>query len=540
MKFANYKIGTRLSAAFGVLLALLLGIALLGTTQLATMQRHMHEIIEEHEAEASLATDMRATVSDRMIALRNVVLLQTEAEIAPEVERVAVQADRYARADQKLHALFESGDVSDEERETLTRIAAAARAAEPVMAKVLRLGAAQEAREGTRVLLDELRPIQKEWMAALTKLADIQANYNRLAVEQAQEAYHGARMAMLLISASALAFGAWFAWLIIRGIVIPIQSAVQIAQKVAAGDLTCHAGIQGRDETADLLTALNAMNGDLSRVIRSVRTGANTITVATTEIAAGNLELSSRTENQASALEETASAMEEMTATVRQNADNAMQANALASEASSVAQRGGQVVGQVVDTMTAISESSKKVAEIIGVIDGIAFQTNILALNAAVEAARAGEQGRGFAVVATEVRSLAHRSATAAREIKQLIEESVGKVDAGCQLAIVAGATMSDVVQSVHRVTAIMGEISEASLGQSAGLVQINQAIASMDHVTQQNAALVEEAAAAAGSLQEQAAALLQQVEFFKAAPAAQSEAVRHQAVAGHLRLAMC
>lgn len=538
MKFANYKIGTRLSVAFGILLAMLIGIALLGSTQLAAMQRRMHDIIDGNNVQASLATDMRATVSDRMIALRNVVLLQTDAEIAPEIKRVSMQAEKYADAEQRLRAALDGGNASAEERDTLAKATAAARAAEPVMAKVIRLGSAQEAREGTHVLLSDLRPIQKEWMAALNALADIEAKQNQDAVLEAQDAYDRARIVMLVISTSALAIGALFAWLIIRSIVVPIQSAVQIAQHVAAGDLTQHVEISGRDETTELLIALNDMNGKLLGVIASVRTGAHTITHASTEIAAGNLDLSARTEDQASSLEETASAMEEMTSTVRQNADNAVQANALATEASSVAQRGGQVVAEVVDTMSSISESSKKIAEIIGVIDGIAFQTNILALNAAVEAARAGEQGRGFAVVATEVRSLAHRSATAAREIKQLIEESVSKVDAGCKLAMVAGATMNDVVQSVHQVTAIMGQISEASVGQSAGLVQINQAIASMDNVTQQNAALVEEAAAAASSLQDQAEALLKQVEYFKATPATRT--APRSAATGRLALAAC
>jgi methyl-accepting chemotaxis protein len=308
-----------------------------------------------------------------------------------------------------------------------------------------------------------------------------------------------------------------FSVIIARSITRPLNQAVKIAKTVAAGDLTSHIALkQSRDETGQLLHALRDMNESLVRIVTEVRTGADTISNATSEIATGNMDLSSRTESQAGALEETASSMEELTSTVKQNADNARQANQLAQKASEIAVEGGTVVSQVVDTMGSINESSKKIVDIIGVIDSISFQTNILALNAAVEAARAGEQGRGFAVVAAEVRNLAQRSATAAKEIKLLIDNSVQKVDLGSRLVNQAGSTMSHVVDSIKRVTDIMSEITAASQEQSAGIEQINQAIIEMDDVTQQNAALVEEAAAAAGSLQDQAGNLTQVVSVFK------------------------
>lgn len=301
-----------------------------------------------------------------------------------------------------------------------------------------------------------------------------------------------------------------------RSITTPLASAIQIAQRVAQGDLTSKILVNTQDETGKLIKALKEMNENLLRIVSNVHVGTDTITTASSQIAAGNLDLSSRTELQASSLEETASAMEELTSTVKQNADNARQANQLAASASNIAIQGGIVVAQVVHTMGEINQSAKKIGDIIGVIDGIAFQTNILAVNAAVEAARAGEQGRGFAVVATEVRSLAQRSAAAAKEIKALIGNSMEKVDIGSKLVAQAGSTMNDVVDSVKRVTDIMAEISDASQEQSAGIEQVNQAIIQMDQVTQQNAALVEEAAAAASALQEQAGSMAQTVSVFK------------------------
>jgi methyl-accepting chemotaxis protein len=352
-----------------------------------------------------------------------------------------------------------------------------------------------------------------------------------------------ARLAMMLIGAGILlAVLAAIGLLIARSITRPLHRAIRVAQTVAAGDLSSVFDIDGRDETAQLLTALKQMNDSLVGIVGDVRTSTATIATASSQIASGNMDLSARTERQASALEQTASSMEELTATVRQSADSARAASAVAVSASALALKGGVVVAEVVETMGAINVSSRKIADIIGVIDAIAFQTNILALNAAVEAARAGEQGRGFAVVASEVRSLAHRSAGAAKEIKVLIDDSVDQVGAGARLVEQAGTTMQEIVAGIARVTGMMGEISHASAEQSAGIEQVNQAIMEMDDVTQQNAALVEQAAAAAQSMHEQAANLAHIVGVFKlepepSVPMARAKAPARPGAAHRLRL---
>ena len=347
--------------------------------------------------------------------------------------------------------------------------------------------------------------------------------------EQDEAAHHSATLAMLLTVLVTLLIGSVTVWWLVRSITRPLSAAVGIARQVAAGDLRAVVADSGRNEIGDLLRALKTMSANLAAIVGRVRDGTEAIATASSEIASGNMDLSSRTEEQASSLEQTAASMIELTTTVRQNHDNADQARQLAGSASNVAQRGGATVAQMVQNMGTINASSKRIVDIIGVIDGIAFQTNILALNAAVEAARAGEQGRGFAVVATAVRSLAHRSSEAAREIKQLIGDSVRTVAAGSVLAGQAGQTMDEVVASVQRVNAIIDEIALASVEQRDGIEQVSMAVSQMDGVTQQNAALVEQAAAAADALQQQAASLADAVSIFKlhAAPAAASPDTR-------------
>ena len=334
--------------------------------------------------------------------------------------------------------------------------------------------------------------------------------------QQAQDSYQSACMLLLVAVVLAAVFGGAVTLWLGKSITRPLNRAVELAETVAAGDLRSSIDVTSKDETGQLLRALDGMNGSLTKIVAEVRHSTNTMSDAAKEIARGNMDLSARTEDQASSLEETASAMEQLTSTVKQNADNAKQANGLALTASEVALKGGSVVSQVVETMGSINDSSKKIVDIISVIDGIAFQTNILALNAAVEAARAGEQGRGFAVVAAEVRTLAQRSAAAAKEIKALIGDSVEKVDAGARLVDQAGATMDEIVASVKRVSDIIAEISVASAEQTSGIEQINVAIMQMDQVTQRNAALVEEAAAAADAMQHQGSVLVDTVSVFK------------------------
>jgi methyl-accepting chemotaxis protein len=381
---------------------------------------------------------------------------------------------------------------------------------------ILKLKAEGKQDEAAGLTNDKLVPMLEVYDASIRGMLTHQAER----IDKAAEAVHGLNRAgranVIVLAVVALLLGGVLAWLLTRSITRPLNEAVRVAQTVADGDLTSRIESSSRDETGQLMQALKNMNASLATVVSGVRQGTDAIATASSEIAAGNQDLSSRTEEQASSLEQTAASMEELTSTVKQNADNARQANQLALSASEVAVKGGNVVGQVVDTMASINASSKKIVDIIGVIDGIAFQTNILALNAAVEAARAGEQGRGFAVVASEVRNLAQRSGAAAKEIKGLIDDSVGKVDMGSALVGEAGKTMAEIVGSVKRVTDIIGEITAASQEQSTGIEQVNQAIAQMDQVTQQNAALVEEAAAAAQSMQEQAASLVQAVSVFK------------------------
>ncbi|MGE5621566.1 MAG: methyl-accepting chemotaxis protein [Bacillota bacterium] len=522
MNFANLKIGTRLGAGFALVLSLLIAITALGLNRLAQVQQRMEEITSVNNVERDLVGQMRLAVDDRMIALRNLALLTDAQETKSEVERIRKQAESYARAAEMLGRMFASHAATTEtQKALLARIAAEDAAAAPVIAKAIELGLANRSEEATRVLIKELRPIQRSWTGELSALMAFEEKLSMQAVAESQAAYSNARMLMLAISVLAVLAGAAIAWSITRSITRPINTAVKVAQTVAGGDLGSRIEPTSSDETGQLLQALKEMNDSLVRIVGRVRSGTDTIATASAQIANGNLDLSSRTEEQASSLEETASSLEELTSTVKQNADNARQAKQLAQSASDVARKGGTVVSQVVETMGAINDSARKIVDIIAVIDVIVFQTNILALNAAVEAARAGEQGRGFAVVASEVRSLAQRSASAAKEIKLLIGDSVDKVDAGSKLVDQAGQTMQEIVDSIRRVTDIMNEIAAASQEQTSGIEQINQAVTQLDDVTQQNASLVEEAASAAQSMQDQARELMQVVSAFRMGDAA-------------------
>ncbi|NEX60021.1 methyl-accepting chemotaxis protein [Noviherbaspirillum galbum] len=517
MKLKNARIGVRLSIGFGLILLLLIGMTALSLNRMSQLQDRLTQITRHNEVEVSLLMNMRFTVMDRMIALRNLALLTDQAAMKPEAERIAKGNAGFEEALGKLrNEILGDGVASDEERQLLDKVAADSAAAAPLIARTIELGLAGMHEEAATVLMTELRQVQFHWMAGLNEFAKLKSRENEDMVAQSQVAYQQTRNMMIILAVLAVVLGMAVARAITLGITNPLQRAVLAARKVAGGDLSHAIEVDRHDETGQLLQALKDMNGGLVRIVAEVRSGTDTIATASGQIASGNLDLSSRTEQQAGSLEETASSMEELTSTVRQNADNARQANQLAGSASEVASRGGAVVAEVVGTMDAINASAKKIVDIISVIDSIAFQTNILALNAAVEAARAGEQGRGFAVVAAEVRNLAQRSAAAAKEITTLINDSAEKVEAGTRLVDQAGMTMSEVVDSVRRVSDIIGEITAASSEQRAGIEQINQAINQMDESTQQNASLVEQAAAAAQSLQDQAGSLLQMVSVFK------------------------
>jgi methyl-accepting chemotaxis protein len=512
MSFANLKIGTRLGLGFAVVLVLLVTVVLLGLNSMARMDSRTRDIVDNANVKMAATNSALDNIRDIALGVSNVVSAVTDAEVGAELAHIADARTKYGAATEALLKKLSS----DKEKELMAAVDAAVKVASVANNKVVGLRKEGEIQDAAALLKKEAWPLTRQSLEALDTIVAHESGLVVQAKVAAQQEYARAKMLMMTLGLLAVAIGALIAWLISRSITRPINAAVLVAETVASGDLSSRIEATSTDETGRLLAALKKMNDNLLDVVSRVRSGTDTISMGSNEIAAGNLDLSSRTEGQASSLEETASSMEELTSTVKQNADNARQANQLAASASEVARKGGAIVEHVVETMGAINSSSRKIVDIIGVIDGIAFQTNILALNAAVEAARAGEQGRGFAVVATEVRNLAQRSASAAKEIKELIGASVANVDAGSRLVNDAGQTMGDIVDSIQRVTDIMGEITAASQEQTIGIEQINMAIVQMDEVTQQNAALVEEAAAASQSMQEQAGELAAVVGFFK------------------------
>jgi len=512
MKVSDWKIGARLGASFTLVVLLMIVVAVVGVTRIESMNHATNVIVEDRYPKVDMTRDIRDNVMEFVLASYHMLATDSPEEIKKDIELIAKKRQENSEIFPKLEKMINT-DVGRAAFKKVVDTRTAYGAAVDRYVKLVQEGKKEEAR---KYLLTDVYTLRAPLMAAINDFIKLQEGLMKKADQESNEIYAMARLVLIAMSVIAAIIAAVAALLATRSITRPISDAVKVAETVAGGDLTSRIDVRSKDETGQLMQALKNMNDNLLDIVTRVRTGTDTIATASAQIAAGNQDLSSRTEEQASSLEETASSMEELTSTVRQNADNARQANQLAVTASDVAVKGGEVVSQVVETMGAINDSSHKMADIINVIDGIAFQTNILALNAAVEAARAGEQGRGFAVVATEVRSLAQRSASAAREIKTLIDDSVEKVEAGSKLVEQAGSTMDEVVSSIKQVHDIMSEITAASQEQSDGIEQVNQAVSQMDQVTQQNAALVEEAAAAAESLQDQAANLVEAVSVFK------------------------
>ncbi|MFC4929857.1 methyl-accepting chemotaxis protein [Massilia sp. GCM10023247] len=526
---SNIKIGKRLGLGFALILAMTVLIACAGIWRLNQVAESTRTMMAAPLTKERLITDWYS-LNYASIRRTAAIVKSTDPALGPYFkEDAAASVKKAAELLKQIEPLI-SGD---EEKALFAKILDQRKVYSASRDGAVKAKAEGNEEEAARLLDQGFTPASNLYQQLLQELVVMQ----RSSIDDTAKAIDATAVRSTTIiaalTAAAVLLGAILSWLLTTGITRPIRSALELAETVAGGDLTRTIDASAKDETGALLRALRHMNDSLVAIVSQVRNGTDTIATGSAEISAGNLDLSSRTEQQASALEETAASMEELTTTVRQNADNARQANQLSITASEVAEQGGAVVGQVITTMGSINESSRKIVDIIGVIDGIAFQTNILALNAAVEAARAGEQGRGFAVVASEVRTLAQRSAAAAKEIKGLIGDSVDKVDAGAKLVDQAGATMEQVVESIRRVTDIMAEITHASAEQTGGIEQVNQAIGQMDQVTQQNAALVEESAAAAASMQDQAAKLAQVVGVFKlagpalAAPAPQRALAR-------------
>ena len=507
------KISTRLAVSFGLIIVLLAMVAFVSISRIRNINTSTEKILNDRYVKVMLSNTIQSEVNIQARLLSIAIIGANDAdEVSSSVTKIQASIKKNTELLARLKTMINTPKGQELLQAVMSSRESYARTRDANI-KLLQEGKSETA---GIFLLTQLRYPQEKFLTALAAMTSFQES---LMESEGKQAAADGRMAIILtlsLSIAATAIAIALAILISRSISRPIAEAVQVAQRVAAGDLSVSIDARGNDETGQLLRALKEMNDNLQGIVARVRHGTDAIAHGSREIASGNMDLSSRTEQQASSLEETASSMEELTSTVKQNGENARQANQMAQSASSVASKGGQVVAEVITTMDSINASSKKIVDIISVIDGIAFQTNILALNAAVEAARAGEQGRGFAVVATEVRNLAHRSASAAKEIKILIDDSVHQVSLGSTLVNQAGSTMEEIVNSVRRVTDIMAEITSASNEQEAGIEQINQAITEMDAVTQQNAALVEEAAAASEALQDQAGILAEAVSVFK------------------------
>ena len=514
MYLTRFKISTQLVMAFGIIVMLAVITSGITLFQLQGIQSSLDKIVTANNVKLALMNSKIDSVHVVSRVMRTLVIMTDPGQKAVETKKIDQAREKYDAAHAKVLAL----QSSDAGKINVAAIEVAMAKARPLNNKVIELGVAGQTQEALSLLMAEAGPATQVWQDALADDLRYREARNQVEYDAAQADYVVARNTLLISALFSLIVATALALWVIRSIRGQLggepADVAQLANAIADADLSGAVAVRAGDTTS-VVAAMARMQQALTTIVGSVRGNADSVSTASAEIAQGNLDLSSRTEQQASALEQTAASMEQLGATVKQNAESARQANQLALNASSVAVQGGEVVGLVVQTMKGINESSRKISDIISVIDGIAFQTNILALNAAVEAARAGEQGRGFAVVASEVRSLAGRSADAAKEIKSLINASVERVEQGSALVDQAGATMTEVVDSIRRVTDIMGEISAASNEQASGVSQVSEVVMQMDQATQQNAALVEEMAAAAGSLKAQAQELVQTVAVF-------------------------
>ncbi|ASY81673.1 chemotaxis protein [Pectobacterium polaris] len=512
MSLANWRIGYRLGGGFAILILMLFTVSIFSLSKLSSFQDGARDIVKEVYPQTVDANDLIDNVNGHFVAYLQMLLVSGQEQRQGYVDRIMAYRKEISRLLDNLENNA-SGELARKQ------------------VAVVRGFRAEFIKSGDKIISDALagnndvavsefnntlNVIQRNYRDSVKQLVNYQNDAMDNSVDTMAAVYNNTRIILLIILALGAVFGALIAWAITRSVTRPIEQALQVADRVAQGDLTSHITVTSKDETGLLLQSLDRMNTSLSSIVGQVRDGAETISTAASQITAGNQDLSSRTEEQASSLEETAASMEQLASTIKNTAENTQQATEIANKATGAAKQSGDVMLSVTQKMRGIRDSSQRMAEIIGVIDGIAFQTNILALNAAVEAARAGEQGRGFAVVAGEVRSLAQRSATAAREIKDLIDDSVSKIREGMELVDTAEETMGGLTAHVKDVHDIISEISQASREQSDGINQMNLAIGQIDTTTQQNAALVEESASAALSLQSQASVLAEAVSAFK------------------------